>query len=82
MKLTVLLFGPYADVVGDSSVELEIPSPVCTSCDVKTMLGEKYPVLQTLLKGAVIAVNQQIAGPDDTVRSTDELAVIGMVSGG
>lgn len=82
MKLTVLLFGPYAEAVNDSSVPLEIASPDCTAEEVKQRLGEQYPKLRGLLGPAMLAVNQQAVRPDHPVRETDELAIIGMVSGG
>lgn len=82
MKLTVLLFGPYADTVNDSSVTLEIASSMCSAGEVKASLAQQYPELSGMLSAARIAVNQQAVQPDHPVHESDELAVIGLVSGG
>lgn len=82
MKLTVLLFGPYAETVNDSSVTLEIASSTCSAGEVKVSLAQQYPKLSGMLSAARIAVNQQAVQPDHPVQESDELAVIGLVSGG
>lgn len=82
MKVTVLLFGPYADAVEGSSVTVNIPSPSCTAGEVKAQLAEQYPKLSGMLGPAILAVNQQAVRPNHAVRETDELAVIGLVGGG
>ena len=82
MKLTVLLFGPYAEAVSDSSVTVDIGSPSCTASDVKAKLAEQYPKLGGLLGPAVLAVNQQAVQPNHEVHENDELAIIGLVGGG
>jgi len=82
VKVSVLLFGPYADAVNDSSVMVDIPLPSCTAGEVKTQLAEQYPKLSGMLGPAMLAVNQQAVRPNHPVRETDELAVIGLVGGG
>lgn len=81
MKMNVLLFGPYAETAGDSSVTVDISSS-STAGDVKARLGEQYPKLRGMLNAALIAVNHQAVRPSHVVCKTDELAVIGLVSGG
>lgn len=82
MKLKVLLFGPYADAVNDSSVIVDLASSSCTAAEVKARLAEQYPVLGSMLGPALLAVNHQAARPSQVVCASDELAIIGMVSGG
>lgn len=82
MKVTVLLFGPYAEAVNDSSVTVDLPSPSCTAGEVKAQLAEQFPELRGMLEPAVLAVNQQAVRPNHAVSEADELAVIGLVSGG
>lgn len=82
MKMTVLLFGPYADVVNDSSVTVDIASPTCSAGEVKALLADQYPMLRGMLSAAILAVNHQAVRPDQVVHESDEIAVIGMVSGG
>jgi len=82
MKMTVLLFGPYADAVKESSVTVDIASSTCSAGEVKASLGQQYPGLSGMLSAALIAVNHQAVPPGHPVQESDELAVIGMVSGG
>jgi len=82
MKLTVLLFGPYAEAVKESSVTVDIASSTCTAGEVKASLAQQYPKLRGLLSAAILSVNHQAVRPDHLVQESDELAVIGMVSGG
>jgi molybdopterin converting factor small subunit len=80
--MQVLLFGPFATVAHGSSVDVELPNLSSTAGEVKAHLAEQYPALRDLLKGAFIAVNHQSVPLDHPVLATDELAVIGQVSGG
>lgn len=83
MKLNVLLFGPYADAAEERAVELELPGRSdCTAADVLLELAERRPKLSDMLGAAMLAVNCTVARPDQRVREGDELAVIGLVSGG
>lgn len=82
MKVTVLLFGPYAATLNDSSVTLDIASSSCTAGEVKEKLAEKYPKLRDMLSAALIAVNHQTVQPNHAVCETDELAIIGLIGGG
>lgn len=83
MQLTVLLFGPYADAAGESRVVLPMPDATPpTAGDVLAALAAQRPKLRGMLDAASLAVNQEKVGAQHPVRSDDELAVIGMVSGG
>lgn len=83
MKLSVLLFGPYADALQASSVEVELPNDVDpTAGAVMNSLAEQQPKLRSMLGPSVLAVNCRCARPEAPVCETDELAIIGLVGGG
>ncbi len=83
MNVTIRLFGPYAEAVKDSSVTLEMPEHRgCTAAQVMAQLARTHPSLSGMLEAAHLAVNHQVAEPEHPIRENDELAVIGLVSGG
>jgi len=83
MTVQVLLFGPYADMAGQSRVSVDLPAePAPTAQDVLARIGERHPPLQALLASAVLAVNCSHVPGHTPVEATDELAVIGLVNGG
>lgn len=77
MKVRVFLFGNEQERVGKQSVEVEVESPA-RAREVFRVLCEKWPEL----KGARLAVNHAFSTGDEVIRANDELALIGMVSGG
>lgn len=77
MKVRVFLFGSEQAKVGRPSVDIEVNSPV-RAREVLQVLGEKWPEL----KGARLAVNHAFSTGDEVIGAKDELALIGMVSGG
>ncbi|HEY2065681.1 MAG TPA: MoaD/ThiS family protein [Gemmatimonadaceae bacterium] len=80
MSVTVLLFASYADALGASSVQLELP-PDATVADVLADLRGR-PGAQLLPPAPLVAVNQRYARADSAVRAGDEVAVIPPVAGG
>ncbi len=79
----VLLFGPFADAVGASSVEVRLPDdPGVTAARVMALLAEQQSALRPLLAHAMLAVNCERVAAETVVRPGDELAIIGLVSGG
>ena len=81
MMLRVLLFGPEAAAMARSSVEIDVPE--CATCaTVRERLGADFPALRPHLPSGRIAVNSEFAAPDRRVAATDEIALIGLVSGG
>lgn len=81
MHVTVLLFGPEAALVGRGSVEIELGTRG-TCRDVLAGLAEQWPALRASARTARLAINHEFAEPDQPVQLSDELALIGMVSGG
>lgn len=83
MTLDVLLFGPHADAAKQSSIRVTLPADCTPTADsVLARLAEQHPGLRGLLGSAVLAVNCSHVPGDTPVGESDELAVIGMVSGG
>lgn len=74
-RLTVRLFGPLAQRAGAEAVLVEVPSEAPTCAQVLAALPAE-------LAGHRLAVNHEYASADTKISEADELALIGMVSGG
>jgi molybdopterin synthase sulfur carrier subunit len=79
MKVNVLAFGIAKDILGGSIIPFEIPGN--TTSDLKTRLEAQFPRLKQL-RSYLVAVNNEYAQDDCTLRETDEIAIIPPVSGG
>ena len=80
MTVRVLLFASYADALGASEVNVDLPAGARVS-DVLTKIkslaaGKRVP------DKPLVAVNQRYARPDQQVGETDEVAIIPPVAGG
>ena len=80
MQTQVLLFGIVADLVGESSINLELKMDGTVS-DFKKKLTETYPQLQNY-NTYVIDLNESYALDDTIVKDNDVIAIIPPVSGG
>lgn len=81
MEVTVKLFAAEARAVGRSEVTVELAGE--PSCDrLRAVLAELYPPIEPLLGSARFAVNSEFVGPEHVIQPGDEVALIGMVSGG
>lgn len=81
MIVRVLLFGPYAAAIGSGEVSVAAPDAP-TGAEVLACLSREHVALGPLLGSARLAVNHVFAPPGTIIREGDEVAVIGMVSGG
>ena len=81
MKIDVLLFGPQAEIVGADVVSVELTAPA-TAAAVKQAVREAEPMLGPSLASSRLAVNHAYAVDGDEIFAEDEVALIGMVSGG
>ena len=81
MRINVLLFGPQAVIAKTDSVSIELAEPASVSAAIAA-LCQTIPALEPSLKSSRLAVNHDYAGPDDLLTNEDEVALIGMVSGG
>ena len=82
MVIRVKLFGPQAQLVGSRQLEVELPGQRATVRQVLSGLQDREPRLAASLPGSRIAVNHVFVAADSPVGADDEVALIGMVSGG
>jgi molybdopterin synthase sulfur carrier subunit len=80
MNVTVLAFGIAKDIFGGSAVGVEL-SDEATLNNLKGQLEEAYPRLKQL-SSYMVALNNEYASGNETIKSTDEIAIIPPVSGG
>jgi molybdopterin converting factor subunit 1 len=79
--MKVLLFARARDLVGQATVEIDLP-PAATVADLRRALRGRYPVLVSLLEKSALAVDNEFAGDDAPVPPTAEVALLPPVSGG
>lgn len=82
MLIDVLLFGPQAAIANRDRVTVEIADGSATTASVMEALRHTLPKLAPTLDQSRLAVNHAYAGTNDVVSESDEVALIGMVSGG
>ena len=81
MIVRVLLFGPERNAAGADSVAVEVAAGV--SCGgLRTAISSQHPALRPFLRAGRFAVNREFAAEDRPVGAGDEVALIGLVSGG
>lgn len=80
MTIRVLLFASYADAIGASQVDVDVPAGARVSDvleRVKAMAaGKRIPTRP------MVAVNQRYAREDQPIGASDEVAIIPPVAGG
>ncbi len=82
MTVSVLLFGPQAQLVGERAVQVQIEGTRINCTELRTALAKAAPVLTPSLSHSWFAVNHAYASEDQQIGPDDEVALIGMVSGG
>ena len=94
MEVTVKLFGAEAEAVGEASVVVQVAGGAGNGADgvdgadgadcaaVRSALAAACPALEPLLSHARFAVNSSYATDDTVIMPGDEVALIGLVSGG
>lgn len=80
MKIKILAFGITRDILGGSTVEMQIPA-AANVADLRAALYAEYPALQKL-NNLAIALNTEYASEDQTITERDEVVLIPPVSGG
>jgi len=81
MIVTIKLFGPQADLAGAREVRVPLEGTP-TVARLRAALAEACPALAPTLLGSRLAVNHEFAWDSEMVGENDEVALIGMVSGG
>lgn len=79
--MKILLFGITKDIVGSGFIDIEDNSDIHTVSELKDWFMQRYPKMKGLGSLAV-AVNNEFAGDNESIHSSDELALIPPVSGG
>ncbi len=80
MRVEVLLFGAEREAAGSDRAVVEVTRGTCA--ELREGLGRQHPVLAKFLGAARLAVNGEFAGADQAIGASDEVALIGLVSGG
>ena len=81
MEITVKLFGREADVTGRSLVTVHVDgTPTCGQ--LRAALAKHDPYLAPHLPVCRFAVNHEFVGDEHPLGEQDEVALIGLVSGG
>lgn len=81
MRIQVLLFAAFREVVGRTTLELEVGDR-STANDLYQVLQRDFPALEALRPYAMFAVNREVAEPRTELKDGDEIALLQPVSGG
>lgn len=82
MRIEVLLFAAQARATGHDRLTVSLPSAAPTCADLRDALGEAVPALRAQLPTSRFAVNHEFVGDGHRIAADDEVALIGLVSGG
>lgn len=80
MNVNVLLFGIATDLIGSSSLQIELPIN-CSVANFKELLITKNESLKEMSTYAV-AINESYASDETLIKDNDVIAIIPPVSGG
>ena len=80
MTITVLLFASYADALGSSSLDVQLPAGATVS-DLLARIAD-HPGAGKLPPRPLVAVNRTYARPELELVTGDEVALIPPVAGG
>ncbi len=81
MTITVKTFATVTDITGFSSADMEIAGGK-TVGHVLGELGSTYPKLEKIFDSLLVAVNEEYADLNCTLKDGDVLAIFPPVSGG
>lgn len=82
MRCSIKLFGTEAIAVGRRQVEVTLDDPVVTCRELRDAVVQEAPMLAGTIDSCRFAVNSEFVDSDHKVGADDEVALIGMVSGG
>jgi len=80
-KVSILFFASLKEKVGCKELNLEIPYGMSIK-ELKTLLRERFPVLDATLDTALMSINKEYAFDEDIIPENAEIAVFPPVSGG
>jgi sulfur-carrier protein len=82
MRVKVKLFGSTREAVGQKEIEVNLSSELATVAELKSSLYSAYPQLASGASYLVVAVNRKAADDSTKVTTSDEIALLPLVSGG
>lgn len=82
VQIDVLLFGPQAELAGTRTLRIEADGDPPTAREVMALIAAAAPSLAGGLSTSRLAINHEFAADGDPVSGSDEVALVGMVSGG
>jgi len=82
MQISVKLLGVVGQMMARREILLDFTTEPVTCDTLKKRLLTECAEHSRVLSACRLAVNHEFAQPDQLVRERDEVAVIGMVSGG
>lgn len=82
MRVTIKLFGPEATAAGRRELPVEFDAAQATCEDLRGAIAQQHPDLADQLTACRFAVNHAFADESTRISETDEIALIGQVSGG
>ena len=81
MTVRVLLFATYAELLGESALDIDVRGPATVS-DILGELRRRHAGASRLPARPLVALNQVHAGLDSAVADGDELALLPPMAGG
>ncbi|MBZ0172893.1 MAG: MoaD/ThiS family protein [Phycisphaerales bacterium] len=81
MRIEIRLFGEEARAAGANTLAVDLDAPA-TCGSLRDAMRTQAPVLASSLGWARLTVNGRYADDKTPIEETDEIALIGLVSGG
>jgi molybdopterin converting factor small subunit len=82
MLARIKLFGPMRQAVGLDELALDVKGDPPTCVELRREIRAAEPRLAGLIDGCRFAVNGRFAAEEQPLAGSDEIALIGFVSGG
>ena len=85
MNINILYFARLAETLGCKQESLEIPSDCKTVSDLVSTLRSRGEPFDTAFDGTtrvLVAINQEMSDPGETIQNGDEVAFFPPVTGG
>lgn len=81
-RLMIRLFGPQARAIGATMACVNVATDTISCAALRQALADQHPILATSLAISRFAVNCSFVPDDTVVCGSEEIALIGAVSGG
>jgi hypothetical protein len=84
MKVQISLFAAPRELVGASSVEIEVPGDACSGATLRAALVAAYPVLKDIVPRSLLFVGTEQLDESlaDGICATSAVTLVSPVSGG